>query len=1097
MIDGAARDQAVHERERNVLVDASAGTGKTQLVVDRLIELVAPTTGRDPIPIERIAAITFTRKAAGELRVRARQRILETLATLPPDHHRYPPLLRALGGIDTAHISTIHGFADRLLRKWPSQARLDPQYELAEDDSVLVEECFQLLNHAAETDGLGELLQGSAARDRAEEAMATLRDVQRAGVRLRSLETEHWTYHGIDGLAAGFILHRDIDGADPELVELDRDAFRRYSTEYLELVGGLSPGTPGGRWLVSVADVLRALHSEPDPATMYGEIVELLERGPRGRASDSPTQKRDFAGDERAWDVWRALAGDKRRDPVRATALRDDLLAPLRRWMAVRLARLRPVVLHVYEIVKARHRAVDHVDLLIRLRGLLRDDRSIRRACQRLFDHIFVDEFQDTDPLQAEIVLFLCEQGDGAASWDAVRLAPGTLTLVGDPKQSIYRFRRADLGTYQRVVEIVERSPHLTVTLSSSRRSAPGLVDWINDRFTAVLGASDHGERFRRETGDVYYQRLTKGRQSGADPTVHAVAMELPEGGDVAAYRAFEAAVMARYVRWLVEVSGRCIVDPETQARRPIIYGDIGVLAITTTNLPVLFDAFDRTGVPYAARGGTLFLGDPLQRRFVLGLCALADRDDGVANAALMRPPFFAIDLADLARERRDDPSDRVARVRAVVRELRRRRFERSPGETARALLEQTGFARTIALGPNGEQRLSALQEVCFQVESHALSEDLDFDTTMERLRSWIDRPPGIDRPHPVGSDSVRSLTIHQSKGLEFPVVLLWDARAAWNERITYDAWSADRDGRGWAMRLDGVRWEEPVGLDIAERERDFRKAERKRLVYVAATRARDILLIPKVGAPDGRYILGTLLAGGRSLTVLEQPNHTPSAHAPWFDAATPPTLPFPRETTSRDVEDLEGWTAVAEEAAVAHMRPAAFTDANAARMLWGKRGRFGVVFGETVHLAIGLVLRRDMPIPDAVAAAADRTGLTENLTTARDDVQRALATLRQLGIDSYACELEYPISGVADDGLLLSGYVDLLAVVEGDMVLLDFKTDLPPSEGESPPVKYVAQVGGYAGVVGRAFPAPVRAGLLYTADGSVHWLPPNDNVRS
>src|SRR5678815_2021275 len=118
---------------------------RDRLIVERLVELVAPSDGRDSIPIDRITAITFTRKAAGELRVRTRQQILEALATLPADAARAAPLLRALGGIDTAHIGTIHGFADRLLRKWPSQARLDPRYELDDDGGALVDESFRMI----------------------------------------------------------------------------------------------------------------------------------------------------------------------------------------------------------------------------------------------------------------------------------------------------------------------------------------------------------------------------------------------------------------------------------------------------------------------------------------------------------------------------------------------------------------------------------------------------------------------------------------------------------------------------------------------------------------------------------------------------------------------------------------------------------------------------------------------------------------------------------------------------------------------------------------------------------------------------------------
>src|SRR5207302_3538142 len=131
--------------------------------------------------------------------------------------------------------------------------------------------------------------------------------------------------------------------------------------------------------------------------------------------------------------------------------------------------------------------------------------------------------------------------------------------------------------------------------------------------------------------------------------------------------------------------------------------------------LSVLFPALDAADVPYASRGGTLFLGDQLHRQFLLGLRAVADRDDGVAEAALLRPPFFAVDLADLAIEAGEvaEPPDRLQLARELVRDLRRRRQERSPGATARDLLELTGFARTVALGPNGAQRLTRLRELC------------------------------------------------------------------------------------------------------------------------------------------------------------------------------------------------------------------------------------------------------------------------------------------------------------------------------------------------------------------------------------------------
>jgi len=622
-------------------------------------------------------------------------------------------------------------------------------------------------------------------------------------------------------------------------------------------------------------------------------------------------------------------------------------------------------------------------------------------------------------------------------------------------------------------------------------------VDWFNTRFGDLLGISEHGERFKRENGDVYYQPLTKGRTSGGEQTVHSVAFDLPDGGDVAEYRALEAETMARYLRSLVEISGVKVVDPITSELRAMRYGDVGVLGITTTNLRILFDAFDRNGIAYAARGGTLFLGDPLHRRFLLGLCALADRDDGVALAALLRPPFFAVDLADLARAKADDPQDRTVQARAAIQELRRRRFERTPGATARALLEETAFGRAIALGANGAQRLSGLRELCFQIEKMALDEDLDFDAVIERARSWIVEPRGLDRPHPIGDDTVRVMTIHQAKGLEFPAVMLWDARAMWTERMTYEPWTVERDGRGWALRLDMLKWEEPAGLEIAARERKMREAERKRLIYVAATRARDVLILPKVGNADDRFIYTRLLGSSQSMTTLEHPAHFPERHAAWFDEATPSATPLPREITTEDLALNGAWMTRAQEAAREALRPIAFADASSPRALWGKKGRFGTVFGETVHLAIGTALRSRMTVDKSVARAAKQTGLSSNLMEATEDVTRALVALALLGIaPGGSFELEYPLAGVSPTGQLVAGYVDLIAKTN-ETILLDFKTDTPPSAGESIAQRYVDQVRGYATVLEKAMNTHIRAGLLFTADGAVRWLSSGDNDGS
>src|SRR5947207_737251 len=159
--DESERRQAVRERARNVLVDAGAGTGKTTLVIDRVVEMVAPTEpGATPAPLDRLAVITFTRRAAGELRYRLRQKLLEALRDAGTAEPRATRLRLALGAVDTAYIGTIHSFADRLLRLRPVEAGISPSYEIGEDTDELVRAVFDRLVHGAETAQLAQALGG-------------------------------------------------------------------------------------------------------------------------------------------------------------------------------------------------------------------------------------------------------------------------------------------------------------------------------------------------------------------------------------------------------------------------------------------------------------------------------------------------------------------------------------------------------------------------------------------------------------------------------------------------------------------------------------------------------------------------------------------------------------------------------------------------------------------------------------------------------------------------------------------------------------------------------------------------------------------------
>ncbi|HEU4382133.1 MAG TPA: UvrD-helicase domain-containing protein [Anaeromyxobacteraceae bacterium] len=1103
--DQAERDAFVRARGVNVVGDAGAGTGKTTLLVDRLLNLVAPDDDGPALSLARVAAITFTRKAAGELKLRIRQALLGRRARADVTPLRRDRLAAALAALDTAWVGTIHAFAHRLLRQRPVEARLPPSYEVVDDGAELAAQTFEVLLQAVQAGTLAAELTGAGIPEPdLLAAQAALVDALRAGLRAEKREYRYTEIPGLDRLVERLILTRDVEPVVPPAEMPDLSRFRDLVDEYAGLAAASSGSGHGSTYIRVTRARLERVRDEVDPVV----ILKAIHRS----APPRRLKKRDdFPDDDAGWALFKALLGDDGKKRLRDGSLYRDLLDPFARWMVRRLVAAGPAVLAAYERVKARHRVLDQVDLLLRLRNLLRDRLDVRAHDQALFDHVMVDEFQDTDPLQAEIVLYLCEQGAAARDWRQVSLAPGKLTIVGDPKQSIYRFRRADISVYDEVRRIVERGPNLVSRLTANFRCQPGLIQWLNGRFDDLLGTLPaNGRAFDPDAGTVANGPLLAGRDGAARACVEV----LPLAGKdarVATFREAEARALAAWLRRLVRTK-RTVVDADSGKERPVGYRDVAVLAFATTNLPLLFPELDRLGVPYAARGGSLFLEDPLHRQFLLGLRAIADRDDGVAQAALLRAPFFALDYDDLARALAPDapPTDpgvqRARAARALVEDLRRQRLDRPPGSTARDLLERTAFGRAAALGPNGAQRLEALRELCLCLDA-AAAEGLDYDGATARLRGWIEHPAQLDPPPPVWDDAVQVLTVHQAKGLEFPVVVLWDSCTELEAREVGSAFAVERTGASWAVAFDGIELEEPEGGGFAGREKRYLDAERKRLVYVAATRARDLLLLPVAGQAGGKYVTGRLVAGAPEALMERLETYDPRAEPAWAREDPAPAPPPPGDASPLAAEVAAAWRSAAAESARPRFSPAGVAaeshaaveddrpgETNSTRP--ERKSRFGRLFGDAVHMAIGLSLRDPSLDPAAaVARAAAAVGLGHRHAEAAEDVARALAALEKAGLrrpPGPELRLEYPVA-LAREGRLLAGYLDLVAAEGGSLAVVDFKTDAPPAGdvAETHPA-YVEQVRTYARMLEElelAPPGTVRAGLLFTGEEAIRWV--------
>jgi ATP-dependent exoDNAse (exonuclease V) beta subunit len=1093
--DGEARARIVAERARNVCVVAGAGTGKTTTIIARLVGMLAPPRDQDaPLLISRLAAITFTRRAAGELRFRLREALLAELGAPALSATRQERLREALVGLDTAFVGTIHAFADRLLRRRPTEAKLSPSTALIEDSQPLVAETVRRLLRAIERGELREALGAwgnGLPESRLEEAAQTVMAAQRAGIALERRRGAWGELPSLEALLQRLIDTRDVTPIDPSPPASHLGELRIVSDELRRAIERLPEGyedEPGQRWLRQVASRLGSL--EDDPAHAVELVQELSARR---------LKKGHFRDEQMAYGLYGRLQWEGKDWSRR-------IVGP-HRWLGARLVRLAPVVVALYERVRAEAQVMDFVEVLLRLRDLLRDRPDVRGELQGLFDHIFVDEFQDTDPLQAEIIFYLCEEGAAATRWEEVKLAPGRLTVVGDPQQSIYRFRRADVVMYAAAVRHLQRDGALCERLSTNFRSRPELVEWFNRALPRLLGEGSPG-KWLDPDGRARYQPL--------EPSPFLARFEPPQSVLVLHYagpgqgrlfagdgRAVEARAVARLLQNLLRPGSKTRVrDEDSGEPRALRPGDVAVLAESTAQLPLLVEALEAVGLEATTRGGRLMMDHPVVRALLLGYCALCDQEDGVSEGALLREPFFAIPEGHTPP--RDDPE--WSHAQEVVRKLRRLRLHRGAGALMRDLIEGTALTHALVRLRNGPQVLSACYEVAAELERRAVDQQLDAPGAAKIARAWAANPIPLVAPEPTAQEAIQILTIYQAKGLEFPVVVLWDGFRqldVWKETD----WLVARDGSSWSMRLGDVIFEHPDGAGLLQEERRQLSRERERLAYVAATRARDLLILPsprlaKVRQERNRRLVD---ASGDVTAVHFEDGATPG----WHRAPDPAPLPEPVGDPGLDMDQaarLLQSGALIEDAAlgVDTIQPLdEAADEEARRALpessWGTRpeeGQPGVdPVDEAVHHALALALEGASPaeavdrVVTARALPKHRVEISEHLQRALAALERALDQTPQAPDDFTRARvpLLYPQEGARR---LLKGSIDVLARRGDTLWAVELMTEKPPLTASQLPVTFPAalvslrMIGEALDAAGVLQGARLRKALLFSRSG-------------
>ncbi|MFO0685632.1 MAG: UvrD-helicase domain-containing protein [Sandaracinus sp.] len=832
--DAEARARIESDLDRSLLVEAAAGTGKTTALVRRIVRLVA--TGRARLP--EIAAITFTERASGELVLRLRER-LETARESASDPGERARLEEALADFEAAYVGTIHGFCAELLRARPLDAGVDPAFTLLADDerSALLDETTDRFLERALTSPPEGLRR----------AIARPRDFEPPPPRqLFAREIRELVDHRDQTPALRrepFEREREIDQLLSRIEALA--AMRAGEIARSDRLGELLERL--GRFAAGVHERERTRPRDHD--ALERELVALLK--PRGLDWES-TGRGKMLGETPRADVIAA------RDALRVALGDFEIRADAD--LAFCLARdLVPAVAD-YEARKRSLGVLDHLDSLLRARALLAESRGARLALRERFRFLFVDEVQDVDPVQKDVILLLAGADPDASDPRLAIPRPGSLYLVGDPKQAIYGFRRADLRTYVALKEQLTPAHADLLELGASHRPRPAIAALVNAAFAPVLDGSE---------GQAGYVALEAQRPAMKGfPSVIALPAPraLGQRGGITrtAVDGSLPDAIASFVHWLLHESGLEIEDPITGAPVPLAPHHIGLLFRTLRDRGTAqARALERWGVPHSFVAPEAFF----ERETVIATSALASAiewpDDALSVYATLRGPFVGATDAELFAYRETiGPLHPLTRPKAeglprnlavihdalgVLAGLHRGRhaaaiettlgtfFERAEVEVLHLLAGDRAEARTLEPLRQLARRADA-RGATFRDFAHWLAERVA-DPSLGGVETT-----GAE-PEPTRAVSIS--TVHGAKGLELPVIVICDpsTRTEWQSGPSR---YVDAE-RGVLVRKLGHF--APVELrENLERASAMDRAESLRLLYVAATRARDVLVIPTVG---------------------------------------------------------------------------------------------------------------------------------------------------------------------------------------------------------------------------------------------------------
>ena len=809
--------------ERHVCVTAGAGSGKTTVLVRRYLEILR----KGNVTPREIVAITFTEKAAAEMKARVIEKLSEE-----EDQNRHRNLLEQMG---TAPVSTIHSFCSHILREFPFQARVPANFTIVQgvDQRLLLQQTIK--------DTLKEIATNTGDRHRAE----LTRLLQRYGGQQKLVNFFSDMINQRDVVTQ--LMREVYDGqSEAEIREFWQQNARMKLMSVLDVVEFLRClkavlVVAAAKRSEVVKDLTQRLEvlSEQNPHSLevldlLKEIASLIVTGKNSIA------KRDFIGTRVEiisveTEVNFLVSAAKKIKNTPYLGADDDFLISTTRDLLV----LYKEIADNYQETKLSQGKLDQNDLQLKTRSLLRNNEEIRQKLVERHKYYMVDEYQDTNELQYELVMLFTNSLENA-----------TLFIVGDPKQSIYGFRGADVRVFEKTKKMLLDKQGIGVSLKENFRSLRNTIGFVNYFFHRLMGDGTETEF------DVQYEALTQGRSADAEGNIEIL---LGKQSDEAVS---EYALIAQHIKNITastdEVRGG---EDGGEAKPTIPYGDIAILIRYRSHLPDIEHALLEAGIPYLTTGGVGFY----QRQEIYDIWNYlnflnAPAENAASLVGVLRGPAFGISDAELYEislqtetnfwekaQMYQGCTDNLRRAVAILKKHIQIAHRLSVNQLIRTIVNETGMIGTLKTGKYGQQRLANYQKLL------ELARNFDGDENTRILPDFIEfldiliteEPLEGDAPIEASDGAVQIMTIHAAKGLQFPVVIL----PCLNRKGRSDSEPFIDEGLGIGFSPlnpdNGYRKTEPEILGFMKSQAAEKgAAERKRLFYVGATRAEDRLIL-------------------------------------------------------------------------------------------------------------------------------------------------------------------------------------------------------------------------------------------------------------